>query len=99
MHTWDRSTRAFLDMPISDAFRTELNTAGTLGRQPTYLALSSLSEAVSALPSQLPDDYENIIRPYVNGLKKELDTDRAWIEGMQQLSVSRKTQLSDMISK
>lgn len=100
MRAWDRITRAFLDMPMSDAFRTEIDASGAQGRrQQTYSAFLRLSEAVTALPAQLPDDYENIIRPYVNGFKNELDIDRAWMEKTQKMSVSRKAQLSDMLSK
>jgi hypothetical protein len=100
MQAWDRITRAFLSLPISDTFRTEIDAPGVQARrQNTYLVLIRLAEAVNALPAQLPDDYENIIRPYVNGLKNELDTDRAWMEKTQKMSVSRKAQLSDTLSK
>jgi hypothetical protein len=100
MHTWDSIMRAFLDMPRSDAFRTEIDAVGAQGRrQQTYLAFYRLSEVVAALPAQLPDDYENIIRPYVNGLKTELDTDRAWMEKTQNMSASKKAGLSNMLSK
>jgi hypothetical protein len=101
MYAWDKITRAFLDMPLSDAYRNEIIIATGAGvrRQETYLAFVRLSEAVNALPAQLPDDYENIIRPYVNGLKNELDTDRAWMEKIQKISASKRAELSDMLSK
>jgi small-conductance mechanosensitive channel len=101
MYAWDRIMRAFLDMPVSDAYRTEIiDAAGAQARrQQTYLALVRLSEAVTALPAQLPDDYENIIRPYVNALKNELDTDRAWMEKTQKMSVSKRTELSNILCK
>jgi hypothetical protein len=94
---WHDSMYAFWDMPLLDPGSKDIFASinpNILNN--VYLSLTRMLDVVSALPRQLPDDYEDAIRPYANAVKHDLDTDRDWITSTQKTAASKSAELSSM---
>ena len=65
----------------------------------TFVSIQGFYQEIASLPSPIPDEYENSIKPYANAFKRDLDLTRDWINANQKIAASKVTELADMSPK
>ena len=74
---------AYLNCPdVTEALNT--NTLDRL-----FYSIDGFYRAIDGLSSDLPENYENLVRPYSGALKRDLDTIRGWQTDTKRLTALR----------
>ena len=72
----------------------QVNAEGPLQR--LYEVSNNLIYQIGVTPEPLPPDFEFRLRPYVDVLKRALDTAKSWQADIQKLSIQRRKELTEM---
>jgi hypothetical protein len=59
-----------------------------------FRSIEAFRQVIDALPSPVPDDYENTVRPYSGALKRDLDVIREWQSTTHQTAVAKGKELA-----